>query len=107
MARHAADSESGAVDIRVLGPIEAWREGRPVALGGPRQRVLLALLLLERGRPVSAERMVEALWPAGPPEGASTTIRTYVSKLRADRRDGGDHQQWAGYAWSSRRTAST
>ena len=67
----------------MLGPIEAVRDGHPTPLGGPRQHVLLALLLIERGRPVSVDRLVEALWPTEPPDGAPATVRAYVSKLRA------------------------
>ena len=83
MAGSAANSERGAIEFRVLGPVEAVRDGHQVALGGPRQRVLLALLLVERGRPVSADRLVDALWPTEPPAGAPATVRAYVSKLRS------------------------
>ena len=82
MARHAAESEPGAIEFRLLGPIEAIRDGHPAPLGGPRQRVLLALLLIERGRPVSVDRLIDAFWPSVPPDGAAATVRAYVSKLR-------------------------
>jgi predicted ATPase/DNA-binding SARP family transcriptional activator len=71
------------IEFRVLGPVEAVREGRTIGLGGARQRALLALLLLEPGRPVSADRIVEELWRGDPPAGATTTLRSYVSRLRA------------------------
>ena len=83
MARRAANSDTGSIEFRVLGPIEAVRDGHPAPLGGPRQHVLLALLLIERGRPLSVDRLVEALWPTEPPDGAPATVRAYVSKLRA------------------------
>ena len=70
------------ITFRVLGPIEADRDGTPVELGGPRQRVLLALLLLAAPRPVPTDRLADELWGGEPPDGASTTMRAYVSKLR-------------------------
>jgi predicted ATPase/DNA-binding SARP family transcriptional activator len=71
-----------SVDFRLLGPVEAMRNRASLALGGRRQRALLALLLLERGRPVSSNRLVEELWQGHPPPGAATTLRSYVSRLR-------------------------
>jgi predicted ATPase/DNA-binding SARP family transcriptional activator len=70
------------IEFRVLGPIEVVRDGSPVALGGPRQRVLLALLLVDAPRPVPIDRLADELWHGVPPDGASTTLRAYVSKLR-------------------------
>ncbi len=59
-ARRAGKS---GTEIRLLGPIEAVRDGEPVALGGPKPRALLTVLALDRGRVVSVDRLVEALWP--------------------------------------------
>jgi predicted ATPase/DNA-binding SARP family transcriptional activator len=70
------------IEFRVLGRIEVVRDGSPVALGGPRQRVLLALLLVDAPRPVPIDRLADELWHGEPPDGASTTLRAYVSKLR-------------------------
>jgi DNA-binding SARP family transcriptional activator len=70
------------IEFRVLGPIEVVREGRRVALGGPRQRVLLGLLLVNAPRPVPIDRLADELWHGEPPDGAPTTMRAYVSKLR-------------------------
>ena len=55
----------------------------PLPLGGPRQRALLALLLIESGRPIAADRLAEELWSGRPTKGSATTLRAYVSKLRA------------------------
>ena len=55
---------------------------RPVPLGGPRARELLALMLLNPNRPLSAERLVTALWGEGASEGAATTLRTHVATVR-------------------------
>lgn len=70
-------------DFRVLGPVEVVRDGSPLPLGGPRQQALLALLLLEPGRTVSSDRLVDELWEGRPPRGADGTLRVYVSRLRA------------------------
>ena len=80
------DGASGAgtpeLDVRLLGPIEAERDGVPVALGGPKPRTLLAVLALDPGRVVSVDRLVEALWPGDPPETAAHAVQVYVSQLR-------------------------
>ena len=70
------------VEIRVLGPLEALRDGRLVALGGPKPAALLAALALEPGRVVSTDRLVDDLWPAHPPETAVHAVEVYVSQLR-------------------------
>lgn len=53
-----------------------------MTLGGPRQRAVLALLLLEANRVVSMDRLAEEVWAGHPPEGWSTTLQTYVFHLR-------------------------
>src|SRR5262245_41066526 len=68
----------------VLGEVQVERHGDAVALGGPQQRRLLALLLSDRGRVVSTDRIVDALWPDGEsPDGASRSAMKYVSRLRS------------------------
>ena len=69
-------------EVRLLGPLQAVRAGCEVALGGPKQRAVLALLLLEAGRVVPADRLVEEIWRGCPPPGAAKTLRSYVSRLR-------------------------
>jgi predicted ATPase/DNA-binding SARP family transcriptional activator len=78
-----ADPSRAAIDFRILGPIEAVHKDHVVKLGGRRQRSLLALLLLEPGRAVSADRLIDELWDGKPPAGAETTLRSYVSRLRS------------------------
>src|SRR3982751_439412 len=56
------------VQFRVLGPLEAVDEGRPVPLGRRRTRALLAYLLLHANEPVSADRLIDELWPAEAPK---------------------------------------
>ncbi|MEU8435206.1 BTAD domain-containing putative transcriptional regulator [Streptomyces sp. NPDC029216] len=68
--------------IRVLGPLEAESEGRPVPLGAPRQRAVLAGLLAARGAVVSVDRLAEDLWRGTPPAKATASLHAYVSNLR-------------------------
>jgi DNA-binding SARP family transcriptional activator/ABC-type branched-subunit amino acid transport system substrate-binding protein len=82
-------SHSSGWEFRVLGPFEVEHGGRELALGGGKQRALLALLLLARGEVVSAERLVDKLWGEAPPAGASKTLQVYVSRLRAALGNGG------------------
>jgi predicted ATPase/DNA-binding SARP family transcriptional activator len=72
-----------SVDFLVLGPVSAVREGEVLPLGGPRQRALLALLLLQPGRVISTDRLIDEIWAGEPPRGAERTLRSYVSRLRA------------------------
>jgi DNA-binding SARP family transcriptional activator len=71
------------LELGILGPVRAVRAGRDVALGGPKQRAVLALLLVDAGRVVPAEYLAEALWQGSPPLGAGKTLRSYVSRLRS------------------------
>jgi YVTN family beta-propeller protein len=70
------------MDFRILGPLEVRDGDRPLALGGEKQRALLAILLLHRNEVVSADRLIDELWGESPPAGARQTLRAYVSKLR-------------------------
>jgi predicted ATPase/DNA-binding SARP family transcriptional activator len=71
------------IELRVLGPLEALRDGRPVALGGPKERTILALLAQSRGRLVRTETFVDALWGERPPSTAVKTLQKHISLLRA------------------------
>jgi len=67
----------------ILGPFEvADDQGRELALGGHRQRAVLAILLLHAGEVVSSDRLVDELWGERAPATAAKTIQVYVSKLR-------------------------
>ena len=70
------------MDLRLLGPIEAHVDGRPIALGAPKQRSVLAMLALQAGRTVSADRLAEGLWGEQPPASAPKMVQLYVSQLR-------------------------
>ena len=70
-------------EVRLLGPVGVVRAGREVGLGGPGQRAVLALLLLEGGQVVPTDRLVEEVWRGGQSPGVAKTLRSYVSRLRA------------------------
>ena len=70
------------VRFSILGSIGAWRDGVPVSIGGPKQRALLAVLLINANRPVSRDRLIEALWGESPPPSAQQSLDTYLSRLR-------------------------
>ncbi len=68
--------------VQLLGPIEVRIGDRPVELGGPQQRALIAHLALEPGRLVSVERLIDLLWGDEPPRVPLGTLQSYVSRLR-------------------------
>ena len=70
------------MEFRLLGPVEVVGDGGAVALGGPKQRALLAELLLRRGSAVPRERLVDALWGDQPPASAISSLQVYVHGLR-------------------------
>jgi class 3 adenylate cyclase/DNA-binding SARP family transcriptional activator len=67
----------------ILGPFEvADDEGRELALGGPKQRAVLAVLLLHANEVVSSDRLIDELWGEHPPATGTKTLQVYVSNLR-------------------------
>ena len=72
----------GLVEFRILGPLDVLSDERVVELGQPRQRALLAVLLIRRNEVVPLDAIVAALWPGDPPRTAAQIIRVYVSQLR-------------------------
>jgi DNA-binding SARP family transcriptional activator len=68
-------------EFRVLGPLEAVADGRPVRLS-PRPRSVLAVLLLHPGQVVPVTRLIDGLWGERPPETATNVVQGYVSQLR-------------------------
>jgi DNA-binding SARP family transcriptional activator len=70
------------MEIRILGPLEIYDGARKLAMGTPRTRVLLAVLLTAPGTVFSIERLIDELWPDEPPEDARTLVHSYVSRLR-------------------------
>jgi predicted ATPase/DNA-binding SARP family transcriptional activator len=82
------------VQFRILGPIEAVLDGGPAPLGAPKQRALLALLLINRRRVVTAEQLIDGLWGESPPASALQSLQVYVHGLR--RALGGERIETAG-----------
>lgn len=70
------------MEFRVLGPLEAFDGNRRLDLGTPRERALLAFLLLHANEVVSADRIIEELWPEDAPPSAAKMVQVYVSHLR-------------------------
>src|SRR4051794_36590180 len=71
------------MEFQLLGPFEARAGGRPIAVGTRRQeRLLLAALLLDAGRIVPIDRLIDLLWEGDPPRSARGAIHTYVGRLR-------------------------
>jgi len=77
------------MEFRILGPLEVLRNGRGVPLGGPRQRTVLAALLLHANKPLSLERLVELCWE-DPPGSAEANLRKFIWQLRKALHDDGD-----------------
>jgi DNA-binding SARP family transcriptional activator len=71
-------------EFRILGPLEVEGDRGPVALGGQQQRALLAALLLEAGRVVATDRLVDLLWGEEAPKTATTSLQNAVSRLRRE-----------------------
>ncbi|SEG89642.1 DNA-binding transcriptional activator of the SARP family [Thermomonospora echinospora] len=71
-------------DLRfeILGPLRAWRGDQRLDLGPGKQRAVLAVLLLNVGRPVSTEAIIDAVWPRTPPENGPNVVQKYVAGLR-------------------------
>src|SRR5712691_2305377 len=76
------------MEFLILGPLAVEDDGRTIPLAGAKQRALLALLLLGRGRPVSTDRLIEEIWSGEPPETALKSVQVYVSQLRKALGDG-------------------
>jgi DNA-binding SARP family transcriptional activator/class 3 adenylate cyclase/tetratricopeptide (TPR) repeat protein len=78
------------MDFRILGPLEVLDEGREVALGGSKQRALLAVLVLHANETLSTDRLIEELWGEHQPATAAKTVQVHVSRLRKALAGGGD-----------------
>ena len=70
------------IEFRVLGSLEVVDGDRALALGAPKQRALLAVLVVHRGEPVSRDRLIDEIWGERPPASAHKIVQRYVSNLR-------------------------
>ena len=89
---------SNEMEFRVLGSFEVVDYDGPVALGAPKQRALLAVLLLHRAEPVSSDRLIDEIWGEQPPVTANKQVQGYVSNLRKVLPDGLLVNEGRGYA---------
>jgi DNA-binding SARP family transcriptional activator len=70
------------LDFGVLGPLQMSADGAPLPLGTPKQRAVLAMLVMGRNRPVSSESLVNAAWEQFPPPEPKASLHSYISNLR-------------------------
>jgi DNA-binding SARP family transcriptional activator len=70
------------IDFRLLGPVSMSVDGSEIALGFPKQRLLLAALLAEVGKPIRTSQLVHRLWGSAPPTTARNGLYTYITQLR-------------------------
>src|SRR5207253_4461637 len=70
------------VEFRILGPLQVLDGDAEVAPGSPKERALLAVLLLHAGEVVSRERLIDELWGESPPPTAAKALNVHVSQLR-------------------------
>ena len=86
LRQHCRDAEAGTygglMQVRLFGELETVAEGVPVPVRGAKQRALLALLALQRGRPVSAERLIDVLWGDGQAAHPANALQAQVGQLR-------------------------
>ena len=87
----------GAVEFRVLGPLEVVSDTGVVKVSGAKCRALLAMLLVRAGTVVTADRLIDDLWHAGPPGSALATLQSYVYQLRKCLPPGSLQTRAAGY----------
>jgi basic membrane lipoprotein Med (substrate-binding protein (PBP1-ABC) superfamily)/DNA-binding SARP family transcriptional activator len=81
-----------AMEFRLLGALEVTANGAAANLGPPKQRALLAILLLHAGEIVPVDRLIDLLWGEHPPRTATHSIQIYVSDLRRALESLGDKQ---------------
>lgn len=70
------------IGFGVLGPLEMTVDDAPVPLGTPEQRAMLAVLVMNRNRPVGIDSLMTAAWEQWPPPEARASLHSYVSNLR-------------------------
>jgi WD40 repeat protein/DNA-binding SARP family transcriptional activator len=68
--------------FQLLGPLEVWEEDERLLLGGPKQRLVLAHLLLRANQVMPADRLIDQVWGEEPPDAARSALQAYVSRLR-------------------------
>lgn len=82
--------------VRLLGPVQVDHGGRPLPLGGPRQRALLAMLVWADSRVLTVDEITDGVWGEVAPPSARQSVRAYVSRLRTILAPTGAEFTWAG-----------
>jgi DNA-binding SARP family transcriptional activator len=75
-------AEGNRLDLRLLGPLDLVADGRSLDIGGPRVRIVLAMLALNANRVTPTDHLVDAIWDADPPSTARAQIHMCISLLR-------------------------
>ncbi|MFF3951541.1 BTAD domain-containing putative transcriptional regulator [Streptomyces sp. NPDC001902] len=71
------------MDIRLLGPVHAYVADEEIDLGRPRQRCVLAVLLMEANRVVPIEALIDRVWGENPPASVRNVLYGYIARLRS------------------------
>ena len=79
----------GILEFGILGPVEVARNGKAVKIRAPKQRAVLALLLLDANHVVSVDALIDGLWCDDPPPTATAALQVHVAKLRQALGSGG------------------
>jgi SARP family transcriptional regulator, regulator of embCAB operon len=83
MTREAGSAmRNTGLGFGVLGPLLMTADGTRIPLGAPKQRAVLAMLMINRNRPVSVNSLINAVWDEEPVPAARTSIQSHVSNLR-------------------------
>ena len=70
------------MEFRILGPLDAYHGGKQVKIGGPRQQIVLAMMLLDPGKVIPLSRLIDAMWDGDPPVTARAQVQICISNLR-------------------------
>jgi len=72
-----------AVEVRLLGPVEAWAGTAQLRVGEPRQRAVLAALACDAGRVVGTQTLIDRIWGEEPPETARHSLQSHLARVRS------------------------
>ena len=72
-----------SVHYGILGPLELRVNGRQLAVGGPRVQAVLAVLVMQEGREIAAETLIDIVWGDNPPPTVRTSLQVHISKIRS------------------------
>jgi DNA-binding SARP family transcriptional activator len=73
---------SGPVEFRLLGEMELWAAGQLLEVGAPRLQAVLAALVVDAGRPVAIETLIDRVWGETPPAEVRNVLYSHLSRIR-------------------------